>query len=50
SSLECFVDDGRQTLSARYFPGEKPQLSAGDAGEGGKICLNHWPLSACLVQ
>ncbi|MBS2780384.1 glycoside hydrolase family 32 protein [Aeromonas salmonicida] len=50
SSLECFVDDGRQTLSARYFPGEKPQLSAGDTGEGGKICLNHWPLSACLVQ
>lgn len=50
SSLECFVDDGRQMLSARYFPGEKPQLSAGDAGEGGKICLNHWPLSACLVQ
>ena len=50
SSLECFVDDGRQMLSARYFPGEKPQLSAGDTGEGGKICLNHWPLSACLVQ
>ncbi|MDM5101085.1 glycoside hydrolase family 32 protein [Aeromonas salmonicida] len=50
SSLECFVDDGRQTLSARYFPGERPQLSAGNAGEGGKICLNHWPLLACLVQ
>ncbi|MCH7374416.1 sucrose-6-phosphate hydrolase [Aeromonas sp. MR19] len=50
SSLECFIDGGRHSLSARYFPGEKPQLSAGNAGGGCKICLNHWPLSACLVQ
>jgi beta-fructofuranosidase len=44
------VDQGRQSLSARYFPGEKPQLSAGNAGGGCKICLDHWPLAACLVQ
>ncbi|WP_429154194.1 glycoside hydrolase family 32 protein [Aeromonas media] len=50
SSLECFIDDGRQSLSARYFPGEKPQLSSGSGDDGCKICLDHWPLAACLVQ
>ncbi|MFQ1789155.1 glycoside hydrolase family 32 protein [Aeromonas veronii] len=50
SSLECFIDEGRHSLSARYFPGEKPQLSSGHDDDGCKICLNHWPLSACLVQ
>jgi beta-fructofuranosidase len=50
SSLECFIDEGRHSLSARYFPGEKPQLSSGNGADGSKICLNHWPLSACLVQ
>ncbi|WP_429099572.1 glycoside hydrolase family 32 protein [Aeromonas rivipollensis] len=50
SSLECFVDGGRHSLSARYFPGEKPQLSSGNGDDGCKICLDHWPLAACLVQ
>lgn len=50
SSLECFIDEGRHSLSARYFPGDKPQLSSGNGDDGCKICLNHWPLSACLVQ
>ena len=50
SSLECFIDEGRQSLSARYFPGEKPQLSSGNGDDGCKICLDYWPLAACLVQ
>ncbi|WP_336757696.1 sucrose-6-phosphate hydrolase [Aeromonas hydrophila] len=50
SSLECFVDGGRHTLSARYFPGPGPQLAPGKPVAGGKICLDHWPLAACLVQ
>ena len=50
SSLECFVDGGRQTLSTRYFPGENPVLSARCDGDDSKICLYHWPLAACPVQ
>ena len=50
SSLECFVDGGRQSLSTRYFPGENPVLSARCDGDGSKICLDHLPLATCLVQ
>ncbi len=50
SSLECFVDGGRQSLSTRYFPGENPVLSARCGDDGSKICLDHWPLATCLVQ
>ncbi|MNI81216.1 hypothetical protein D3C73_1378110 [compost metagenome] len=50
SSLECFVDGGRQSLSTRYFPGENPGLSVSYDSEESKICLDHWPLAACLVQ
>lgn len=47
SSIECFADEGRAVLSARYFPGAEPvAVWQGD----GEIDLTHWPLGASLVQ
>ncbi|MGL5948917.1 MAG: sucrose-6-phosphate hydrolase [Aeromonas sp.] len=50
SSLECFVDEGRHTLSARYFPGAQPQLTAAPAANATHISVACWPLAACLAQ